>query len=182
MRTMLSKWLIMAILTIGFVSCGDDDDPKYDKINIIGNYTGTCQLLVGKTNKTENNFPVTFANDGNNTSILRAGIGNEEMYNSVGLAISNIMASGFVDKGNYARFSMENIKQAFSSENIPEFIKDQVQFEVNSAEMNLNCDPVQFEKSAKRLTFTYKGTISIKGKDPIETSTYNITYNIDVVK
>jgi len=180
--------LLIIVLISGFVSCGKDEPPVFEKGNLIGDYVGNCVVSLGSTgakSEIKSGFPAEFIQKDKQS--LHFKIGNADFYKSIGISIL-ITASGFKDYGDIAKFNLENINDTFGSNQIPDYIKNNIDpgFEMSAMTLTLKPDPKNppsYTATYEVLTFTYTGTIEITGKNPATEKTIcSITYSFNLNK
>jgi len=175
---------LIIIFIAGFVSCGKDEPAVYEKGNLIGNYVGNCTVSLSSGSQTVADFPAEFKQK--NTLDLYFNIGDANSYKSIGIS-ATMTASGFKDYGSYAGFNLESINDSFTTDLIPDFIKNNIKlgWNMKSVTLKLNIDPKNSPKyiiASKNLTFTYTGSVEITGPDSNDKYSSSITYKYDLNK
>jgi len=175
---------LIIIFIAGFVSCGKDEPAVYEKGNLIGNYVGNCTVSLSSGSQTVSDFPAEFRQK--DTQNLNFNLGDANSYQSIGIFIT-MTASGFKDYGSYAGFNLENISDSFTTNLIPDFIKNNIKpgWDMKSVTLKLNIDsknPPKYVIISKNLTFTYTGSIEIAGPGSNDKYSSSITYKFDLTK
>ena len=187
-KSFISNLLIM-IFVLGFVSCGNDNDNKpettvYDQENLIGEYVGSCTVILGSKSEVVESFYAEFRRKDSQT--LSLNIGNVESGKSVGIYTTKT-ASGFISHGSYAEFSLEGINDQFGTNQIPSFIKNNINpgWDIIDMTLELNIDSNNSPKyiiASKNLKFTYTGVVKVTGANSTDNSSGTITYIFDLNK
>ena len=155
--------LLITIFISGFVSCGKDEPPVFEKGNLIGSYVGNCVVLIGSKSETVSNFPAAFKQK--DAQSLYLDLGNDDFYQSIGISILTT-ASNFKDHGSYARFDLEKINDSFGNNKIPEISNGFINGGVKSMTLALYVDsknPPKYTMASQTLTFAYTGIIEVTG-------------------
>ena len=175
---------LVTIFISGLVSCSKDEPAVYEKGNLIGNYMGNCTVSLSSGSQTVSDFPAEFKQK--NTQDLYFNVGDANSYKSIGIS-ATITASGFKDYGSYAGFNLENMSDSFTTDLIPDFIKNNIKldWDMKSVTLNLNVDPKNPPKyviASKNLMFTYTGSVEITGPGSNDKYSSSITYKFDLNK
>ena len=182
-KSFIVNFLIIVFIS-GFVSCGKDEPTVYEKGNLIGNYVGSCTVSLTSGSQTVSDFPAEFRQK--DTQNLYFNLGDANSYQSLGI-MATITASEFKDYGSYAGLNLENINVSFTTDLIPDFIKNNIKlgWDMKNVTLKLNIDSKNSPKyviASKNLTFAYTGSIEITGPDPQDKYSSSITYKFDLTK
>ncbi len=165
MRMKFLSVLFIAMLSVGFVSCGGDDDPDYTYSNITnlaGAFTnGTRSIkaedrvVTGETNKAYPTNIITMNNQ------LKVALGYPYPSGQDALDFDDVMFSGFIskDEGATVTYSVSPKNVAVMSGNtLPGFFKTLHPDVKEVKNLKLTSTGGAYNASTKTHTFEYTGT------------------------
>ena len=155
----LFYFFAVMILSLGFVSCGDDDDPVLgDKSDLIGRYVGDESVSLTNINKEVANSVGNVRFERYSQDANRLSVSTEDL--GTGILASNFRISKEDYTFNLAKIDLIGLK----GNEIPSYIRDWFAGDYDSLEkvdLKLTATSGKFNRTTNKMEFTYKGDLVI---------------------